>query len=165
MSVESTVRAVTTYRLTEMKQRGEKIAMLTSYCLLYTSGRGREDLPGLGGVALSFRQEDFRADDVRQIRKIGKVRFPGGEYLCRRDEEQTSHDSRLSAADQHRRRIHPDPSGRNARPAYAGRGVVVFALPFPPYRFGLSGRAAGGVHRPHAHRDGGTCLLYTSRCV
>ena len=31
MSVESTGRAVTTYRLTEMKQRGEKIAMLTSY--------------------------------------------------------------------------------------------------------------------------------------
>ena len=31
MSVESTVRAVTTFRLTEMKQRGEKIAMLTSY--------------------------------------------------------------------------------------------------------------------------------------
>ncbi len=31
MSVESTVRAVTTYRLSEMKQRGEKIAMLTSY--------------------------------------------------------------------------------------------------------------------------------------
>lgn len=31
MSVESTLRAVTTYRLTEMKQRGEKIAMLTSY--------------------------------------------------------------------------------------------------------------------------------------
>lgn len=31
MSVESTVRAVTTYRLTKMKQRGEKIAMLTSY--------------------------------------------------------------------------------------------------------------------------------------
>lgn len=31
MSVESTVRAVTTYRLTEMKQRGEKISMLTSY--------------------------------------------------------------------------------------------------------------------------------------
>lgn len=31
MSVKSTVRAVTTYRLTEMKQRGEKIAMLTSY--------------------------------------------------------------------------------------------------------------------------------------
>ena len=31
MSVESTVRAVTTYRLTEMKQRGEKIAMLPSY--------------------------------------------------------------------------------------------------------------------------------------
>lgn len=31
MSIESTVRAVTTYRLTEMKQRGEKIAMLTSY--------------------------------------------------------------------------------------------------------------------------------------
>ncbi|MFI3279742.1 MAG: 3-methyl-2-oxobutanoate hydroxymethyltransferase [Rikenellaceae bacterium] len=31
MSVESKVRAVTTYRLTEMKQRGEKIAMLTSY--------------------------------------------------------------------------------------------------------------------------------------
>ncbi|MEG0807945.1 MAG: 3-methyl-2-oxobutanoate hydroxymethyltransferase [Alistipes sp.] len=31
MSVESTVRAVTTYRLTEMKQRGEKIAMITSY--------------------------------------------------------------------------------------------------------------------------------------
>ena len=31
MSVESTVRAGTTYRLTEMKQRGEKIAMLTSY--------------------------------------------------------------------------------------------------------------------------------------
>ena len=31
MSVESTVRAVTTYRLTEMKQRGVKIAMLTSY--------------------------------------------------------------------------------------------------------------------------------------
>ncbi|MDE6569046.1 MAG: 3-methyl-2-oxobutanoate hydroxymethyltransferase [Alistipes sp.] len=31
MSVESIVRAVTTYRLTEMKQRGEKIAMLTSY--------------------------------------------------------------------------------------------------------------------------------------
>lgn len=31
MSVENTVRAVTTYRLTEMKQRGEKIAMLTSY--------------------------------------------------------------------------------------------------------------------------------------
>ena len=111
-----------------------------------------------GSVVLRylFRQEDFRADDVRQIRKIGKVRFPGGEYLCRRDEEQTSHDSRLSAADQHRRRIHPDPSGRNARPAYAGRGVVVFALPFPPHRFGLSGRAAGGVHRPHAHRDGGT---------
>ena len=38
MSVESNLRAVTTYRLTEMKQRGEKIAMLTSYdyCLLYT---------------------------------------------------------------------------------------------------------------------------------
>ena len=34
MSVESTVRAVTTYRLTEMKQRGEKIAMLTSYDIL-----------------------------------------------------------------------------------------------------------------------------------
>ena len=31
MSVESTIRAVTTYRLTEMKQRGEKIAMLTAY--------------------------------------------------------------------------------------------------------------------------------------
>ncbi|MFI3332813.1 MAG: 3-methyl-2-oxobutanoate hydroxymethyltransferase [Rikenellaceae bacterium] len=31
MSVESKVRAVTTYRLTEMKERGEKIAMLTSY--------------------------------------------------------------------------------------------------------------------------------------
>ena len=31
MSVESTMRAVTTLRLTEMKQRGEKIAMLTSY--------------------------------------------------------------------------------------------------------------------------------------
>ena len=31
MSVESTLRAVTTLRLTEMKQRGEKIAMLTSY--------------------------------------------------------------------------------------------------------------------------------------
>ena len=31
MSVESTTRAVTTLRLTEMKQRGEKIAMLTSY--------------------------------------------------------------------------------------------------------------------------------------
>ncbi len=31
MSVESTIRAVTTYRLTEMKQRGEKISMLTSY--------------------------------------------------------------------------------------------------------------------------------------
>ena len=31
MSVESTVRAVTTYRLTEMKQRDEKISMLTSY--------------------------------------------------------------------------------------------------------------------------------------
>lgn len=31
MSAESTVRAVTTYRLAEMKQRGEKIAMLTSY--------------------------------------------------------------------------------------------------------------------------------------
>lgn len=31
MSVESTVRAVTTYRFTEMKQRGEKIAMLTAY--------------------------------------------------------------------------------------------------------------------------------------
>lgn len=31
MSVESTVRAVTTYRLTEMKQRGEKISMLTAY--------------------------------------------------------------------------------------------------------------------------------------
>lgn len=31
MSVESSVRAVTTYRLAEMKQRGEKIAMLTSY--------------------------------------------------------------------------------------------------------------------------------------
>ena len=31
MSVESTVRAVTTYRLAEMKQRGETIAMLTSY--------------------------------------------------------------------------------------------------------------------------------------
>ena len=33
MSVESTVRAVTTYRLWEMKQRREKIAMLTSYDL------------------------------------------------------------------------------------------------------------------------------------
>ena len=31
MSVESKVRAVPPYRLTEMKQRGEKIAMLTSY--------------------------------------------------------------------------------------------------------------------------------------
>ncbi len=31
MSVEGTTRAVTTYRLTEMKQRGEKISMLTSY--------------------------------------------------------------------------------------------------------------------------------------
>ena len=31
MSTESRVRAVTTYRLSEMKQRGEKIAMLTSY--------------------------------------------------------------------------------------------------------------------------------------
>ena len=31
MSVQSNVRAVTTYRLTEMKQRGEKIAMITSY--------------------------------------------------------------------------------------------------------------------------------------
>lgn len=31
MSTEGTVRAVTTLRLTEMKQRGEKIAMLTSY--------------------------------------------------------------------------------------------------------------------------------------
>lgn len=31
MSVESKVRAVTTLRLKEMKDRGEKIAMLTSY--------------------------------------------------------------------------------------------------------------------------------------
>lgn len=31
MSVESTTRVVTTYRLFEMKQRGEKISMLTSY--------------------------------------------------------------------------------------------------------------------------------------
>ncbi len=31
MSVESTTRAVTTLRLREMKQRGEKIAMITSY--------------------------------------------------------------------------------------------------------------------------------------
>ncbi len=31
MSVQSNVRAVTTYRLTEMKERGEKIAMITSY--------------------------------------------------------------------------------------------------------------------------------------
>ena len=31
MSVAGSVRAVTTLRLTEMKQRGEKIAMLTSY--------------------------------------------------------------------------------------------------------------------------------------
>ena len=31
MSTESRVRAVTTFRLSEMKQRGEKIAMLTSY--------------------------------------------------------------------------------------------------------------------------------------
>ncbi len=31
MSTESSVRAVTTYRLTEMKQRGEKISMLTAY--------------------------------------------------------------------------------------------------------------------------------------
>ncbi len=31
MSTESNVRAVTTYRLSEMKQRGEKISMLTSY--------------------------------------------------------------------------------------------------------------------------------------
>ncbi len=31
MSTETTLRAVTTLRLTEMKQRGEKIAMLTSY--------------------------------------------------------------------------------------------------------------------------------------
>lgn len=31
MSTESTLRAVTTYRLSEMKQRGEKIAMLTAY--------------------------------------------------------------------------------------------------------------------------------------
>lgn len=31
MSVESKLRAVTTYRLTEMKERNEKIAMLTSY--------------------------------------------------------------------------------------------------------------------------------------
>ncbi|HJA98230.1 MAG TPA: 3-methyl-2-oxobutanoate hydroxymethyltransferase [Candidatus Alistipes avicola] len=31
MSVESNVRAVTTYRLSEMKQRHEKIAMLTAY--------------------------------------------------------------------------------------------------------------------------------------
>lgn len=31
MSVEANVRAVTTYRLSEMKQRGEKISMLTAY--------------------------------------------------------------------------------------------------------------------------------------
>ena len=31
MSVESTLRPVTTYRLAEMKQRGEKISMITSY--------------------------------------------------------------------------------------------------------------------------------------
>ncbi len=31
MSTKSNIRAVTTYRLTEMKQRGEKISMLTSY--------------------------------------------------------------------------------------------------------------------------------------
>ena len=42
MSVESTVRAVTTYRLTEMKQRGEKIAMLTSYAVSYTHLRAHE---------------------------------------------------------------------------------------------------------------------------
>ena len=40
MSVESTVRAVTTYRLTEMKRRGEKIAMLTSYD--YSMARSEE---------------------------------------------------------------------------------------------------------------------------
>ena len=128
-------------------------------------GRGREDLPGIGGAALSFRQEDFRADDVRQIRKIGKVRFSGGEYLCRRDEEQTSHDSRLSAADQHRRRIHPDPSGRNARPVYAGRGVVVFALPFPPHRFGLSGRAAGEFIARTRIETAARLLLYSDLTV
>ena len=31
MSTENTLRAVTTYRLQEMKQRGEKISMLTAY--------------------------------------------------------------------------------------------------------------------------------------
>ena len=31
MSIESKIKAVTTYRLSEMKQRGEKISMLTSY--------------------------------------------------------------------------------------------------------------------------------------
>ncbi|MEG0162759.1 MAG: 3-methyl-2-oxobutanoate hydroxymethyltransferase, partial [Mucinivorans sp.] len=31
MSVESKTRVVTTYRLTQMKERGEKISMLTSY--------------------------------------------------------------------------------------------------------------------------------------
>ncbi|MFI3293548.1 MAG: 3-methyl-2-oxobutanoate hydroxymethyltransferase [Rikenellaceae bacterium] len=31
MSTKSNIRAVTTYRLTEMKERGEKISMLTSY--------------------------------------------------------------------------------------------------------------------------------------
>ncbi|MFI3318848.1 MAG: 3-methyl-2-oxobutanoate hydroxymethyltransferase [Rikenellaceae bacterium] len=31
MSTQSTIRAVTTFRLTEMKRRGEKISMLTSY--------------------------------------------------------------------------------------------------------------------------------------
>lgn len=43
MSVEGSVRAVTTYRLSEMKQRGEKISMLTAYdystaCIMDRSG-------------------------------------------------------------------------------------------------------------------------------
>ena len=43
--ISDDTRKVTTHRLIEMKQRGEKISMLTSYdytCLLYTSDAADE---------------------------------------------------------------------------------------------------------------------------
>ena len=74
MSVESTVRAVTTYRLTEMKQRGEKIAMLTSYD--YSMAR-IVDAAGIDVILVG----DSAAIRIMKETEADAVKIEGGEEI------------------------------------------------------------------------------------
>ena len=79
MSVESKVRAVTTLRLKEMKDRGEKISMLTSYdySMAKIVDKAGVDVILVGaGQRKSFERLDLRSNSANPY-----MGLPGGALL------------------------------------------------------------------------------------